>query len=110
MYELMEKLSKDYKLGMLSNTTFFESQVPENLKINHFFEAQVFSWQIGSIKPSFKAFEAICSKLNVTPGEAIFVDDGEKNVLAAKEFGLKVIQFRNIEQLKEELKKYLVDF
>ena len=109
MYELIDKLSKNYKLGILSNTTFFESQAPLNWKINSFFDAQVYSWQLGSIKPSFRNFEAICSALKVSPKEAIFIDDGKKNIIAAQEFGLKGIQYKNIEQLKKELVSYSVN-
>ena len=109
MYELINNLSKKYKLGILSNTTYFESQVPINWKINQFFDAQVYSWQLGSIKPSFRNFEAICSKLNVSPEEVIFIDDGEKNIIAAREFGLKGIQYKNMKQLKKELVSYSVN-
>ena len=109
MYELIENLSKEYKLGILSNTTYFESQVPINWKINTFFDAQVYSWQLGSIKPSIINFKTICSKLNVSPIEAIFVDDGEKNIITAREYGLKGIQYRNIKQLKKELVSCGVD-
>jgi len=109
IYELIESLSKNYKLGILSNTTSFEAETPKKWKISSFIDVQVYSWQLGSIKPSFKNFKAICSKLAVSPNEAIFIDDNEKNIIAAKNFGLNGIQYKNIEQLKKELVSYNVN-
>jgi len=109
MYELVEYLSKEYDLGILSNTTCFESQVATNLRINKFFKAQIYSCQIGSIKPNHLTFEAICNVLAVSPNEAIFIDDGKKNIVAAKKFGLTGIQYKNINQLKKELASYHIN-
>ncbi len=103
MYELFEQLSKNYKLGLLSNTTCFESDALKKWSVENFFTAQVYSYQIGTIKPNKKNFKAICSALKVSPEEAIFIDDGQKNITAAINFGLKGIQYKNISQLKKEL-------
>ena len=106
MPELLKKLSKSYKLGVLSNTTCFESKVLENFKIKQFFECQAFSRELGTIKPDFNNFYTICQKLNIQWSEGIFIDDWEKNVKAAKEFWLQAIQFKSVEILKEELTKF----
>jgi HAD superfamily hydrolase (TIGR01509 family) len=108
MYDLIKHLSKSYSLGILSNTTCFESQVISNWKIGQYFDAQVYSWQLGSLKPSVSNFKDICAKLNVSPEEAIFIDDGEKNIIAAQNLGFKTIQYKEINQLKKELVSYSV--
>ena len=109
IYALLEILSRRYMLGILSNTTFFESQAPTNWKINQFFDVQVYSWQLGSLKPNDRNFKRICSELKVSPFEVLFIDDGKENIIAAKKFGLKTIQYKNVEQLKEDLISYDVN-
>ncbi len=105
MNDLLVELGKKYKLGLLSNTTVFESVVPQNWGIDNFFEAKVFSWQINSLKPAKKNFDAICSKLGVSLEESVFIDDGEKNVQAAKDLGVRGYTFTGVEALKRDLKQ-----
>ncbi len=103
MYGLIETLSKTYRLGILSNTTVFESVVPSMWGVEQFFGTQVYSWQLGSLKPSMENFKAVCLALQVKPENALFIDDGEKNVAGAKACGLKGIQYQDLGQLKREL-------
>jgi HAD superfamily hydrolase (TIGR01509 family) len=104
--ELIEELSEKYSLGILSNTTCFESEVVKKWGIDGKFEAMVFSWEIGSIKPDKKNYEEICRKLRVKSGEVIFIDDTKENVEAAKKFGIKGIVFEGVEQLRKELPSF----
>ncbi len=103
MKELLEELHKKYKLGLLSNTTVFEAVIPKKWGIQNLFDGEVYSWQINSLKPESKNFEEITSCLDVSPGQCVFVDDFEENVLAANEFGMKGILFISIEKLRNDL-------
>ena len=53
-----------------------------------------------------KIFEITLDKLGVKPDEAVFVDDGKNNVLAAEKLGMKGIIFENAKQLEETLQKF----
>lgn len=107
MEELLKRLKRTYKLGILSNTTIFESQVPKKWGINKLFDSCVYSWQISSLKPSKNNFDEICKELHVNSSECIFIDDDPKNIDSAKNLGLKSIVYENIDTLKNELKLIL---
>ncbi len=105
--ELLGDIKKsDLKIGLLSNTTVFESAVLDTLNIRRFFDVTTFSWQTGVLKPNPLAFKSALDKLDSLPKETLFVDDTEKHVLAAREFGLQAIQFQSVMSLKAELEKY----
>ena len=105
MKELLLNLKKNYKLGFISNTTVFESVVLDNWGIRSLFDVVSFPWEVGAKKPTKEIFDITLEKLNVTPEESVFIDDGEKNISKAKEFGLNGILFTSIDDLKNELKK-----
>ncbi|MDD3694304.1 MAG: HAD-IA family hydrolase [Candidatus Pacebacteria bacterium] len=103
MKDLLLSLKKNYKVGFISNTTFFESAVLDIWGIRNIFDVVTFSWELGIKKPDKEIFEITLKKLNIKPGEAIFIDDGEKNILKANEYGLSGILFSSPEKLKEDL-------
>jgi FMN phosphatase YigB (HAD superfamily) len=41
------------------------------------------------------------------PAESVFIDDLDRNVAAAREFGLEAIRFTNPEACRAELRGYL---
>lgn len=49
----------------------------------------------------------VAEKLNVKPEQILFIDDGEKNIEAAKKAGFQTIRYLSNEQLFKELKYYL---
>ncbi len=105
MKKLLVELQQKYKLGLLSNTTNFESIVLSNWGVDQLFTSKVFSWEIGTIKPSDNNFKAICDKLNLPPHEILFVDDGVVNVQAAKSLGMQGLVFTGVDDLNEYSKK-----
>jgi HAD superfamily hydrolase (TIGR01509 family) len=100
---LISLKEKGLKIGLLSNTTIFESVVLENLEIRNLFDAIVFSWHKGALKPSEEAFKHILDELAVSASEAIFIDDTEKNVVAAGKQGIPAIQFKSVSELNAKL-------
>lgn len=102
---LLKKLQGPYRLAILSNTTVFESIVISRWRIKRYFDCQVYSWQIGSLKPSHKNFEAVSNKLGYSVKQCLFVDDNPLNVLAARSLGMVAIHFQNVPQLRKQLLK-----
>jgi len=103
--ELLLKLKENYKLGFISNTTVFEASVLDKWEIRDMFDVTSFSWELGIKKPTKEIFDITLQKLGVKPEEAVFIDDGEKNILNAKQYGLNGIIFKSVEQLQDELLK-----
>ena len=64
------------------------------------------SYQFGSRKPARRLFQAILKKIRCRPSEVIFIDDSKANVEGGRKIGFHAIQFRNLAQLKKELKKF----
>ncbi len=101
---IVENLHGKYKVGILSNTSVFESGVLKKLGIEKYVDASVFSWQIGTIKPNRNNFKKICEKLGVSFGETLFIDDDITNVLKAKNLGMKTIHCKGQLSLGKKLK------
>ncbi len=102
--ELLVSLrEKGLKLGLLSNTTIFESAVLDKLGLRDLFDVTVFSWQKGNLKPSHDSFRHILGEFGVSEREAIFVDDGKKNVESAEALGMQGIIYKDVETLRKAL-------
>jgi len=67
------------------------------------FTCQVLSCELGLIKPDLAIYELCLARLQVKPSEALFVDDQEINVQAARALGITSIRFQSAEQLHQEL-------
>jgi putative hydrolase of the HAD superfamily len=63
----------------------------------------VLSCEIGLAKPEKAIYQHCLARLQVKPAEALFIDDRATNVQAAREMGIAAIQFRSIDQLRDEL-------
>lgn len=69
------------------------------------FDHHTWSCELGIAKPDPAIYTYTCEKLGVAPAEALFLDDKVENIDAAEKVGLTAIQFRNIEQLQQELEE-----
>ena len=59
------------------------------------------------IKPDRAIYQLLCERYDIEPSQAVFLDDNKANVDAAIDFGMKAIHFKDYEQAKEELERYL---
>ena len=67
----------------------------ESLSLNNFFSKIFVSDKLGVAKPNKEFFEKILKDLNLKPSEVIFADDQKKNLVSAKEMGIKTIWVNN---------------
>jgi len=65
-----------------------------------------FSGELGMMKPHPEIFHACLEALCVPAPRALFVDDREPNVAAARALGLHAVLFRSPEQLQGDLHPY----
>lgn len=70
------------------------------------FDAQVFSYQVGALKPDRRMYEAILAALDVAACEALFVDDSPPNVEGARAVGMPAVHFVGVAPLLEELARW----
>jgi putative hydrolase of the HAD superfamily len=67
------------------------------------FDVRVWSHEIGVVKPDPYIYRHMLKLLAVEPEEALFLDDNETNVLAARALGLHALKFSTMNQLREDL-------
>ena len=98
--DLFEKLSKNYRLALLSNTdpihvAYIESQYDF---FSHF-RVRIYSCVVGATKPNPLIYREALRACRVQAEEAVYVDDIAAYVEAAQRLGMTGIQFRSSEQL-----------
>lgn len=94
----LQRLSKDYRLFLFSNTNeihisrlLFEFREEHGFDFTTLFEKVFYSHEIYARKPDIEAFEKVIRLAGVLPEETLFVDDLEKNIVAAKQARLKTL-------------------
>lgn len=93
-----------YRVLLLSNTNDMHIRfVRANYAILRHFDDLVLSYEVGATKPSPKIYEAAIARSGCAPGECFFTDDIEEYVEGAKRAGIDAVQFKQYEQLREEL-------
>jgi len=102
--DFISDLRKTYKVYILSDTVNVaqDDNLTQTLKSK--FDGYFVSYEQGFKKPDKKAFLNILSKINSKPEECIFIDDTEKNIIAANQLGIKSFLYKNLKQLKKEIR------
>ncbi|MFZ0318451.1 MAG: HAD family phosphatase [Candidatus Sulfotelmatobacter sp.] len=69
------------------------------------FDFTTFSADVRMIKPDRAIYEHTLRGLGVKAEHALFIDDREINIRAAREIGIHAVRFHSVEQLRKDLKK-----
>src|SRR5260370_1692958 len=106
--DMTDWLEKLYRAGLttalLSNMeTDMAIYARENFAWLDYFHHQIFSCDVGLIKPDPAIFHECIRRVRVRAHEALFVDDRQENVDAAEANGIMAIRFESVEQLRREL-------
>ncbi|QFG25546.1 HAD family phosphatase [Actinomadura sp. WMMB 499] len=64
------------------------------------FDALTYSCRIGVAKPDPRAYRICAERLGVDPADVVFFDDTERNVLAAREVGMRAEVFTGPDQVR----------
>jgi len=59
------------------------------------FDAQIYSCEVGTVKPEAAIYLLCCQKVGCTPQEALFLDDKKVNTEGAKEVGIESYVFHS---------------
>jgi glucose-1-phosphatase len=97
--ELLKKLSKSFRLFLLSNTN--NIHIVEVNKILHetsrlnkldlLFEKVYYSYDIRLAKPDVKIYEHVLQENNLIAAETLFIDDNLDNIKGAEKAGLRTL-------------------
>lgn len=103
-FELVRKLKKNYKLGLVSNTNEWHYQYGiRPVEIFPLFDAVTLSFEVRAMKPARAMYDDILTKLMVYPPECVFIDDIKENVNAAIDLGMHGIHYTTPEALLQSL-------
>jgi epoxide hydrolase-like predicted phosphatase len=108
MRNLLSELHSACRLAILSNTARldFALYLSEKRSLAGLFEVVTSSAEVGLAKPDPEIYLLTLKRLNLPPGEALFIDDLVRNTTAADELGMASILFTNPTQLRTELATY----
>lgn len=103
-----------YKVCLLSNTNPYMMQWAMSNEfdgnghsIEYYFDHLYLSYQCKQMKPSPEIFRMMLEGQQSTPEETLFIDDGQKNIEAAKALGIQTLFPKNNEAWTEPLAKLL---
>lgn len=94
-----------YKMALLSNSIEPHTEYNKQRGLYDVFDVRVISNEVGLMKPDIQIYKLVLNRLQVDPEEAVFIDDLQENIEAANSIGIKGILFRDIEDLKREMRK-----
>jgi HAD superfamily hydrolase (TIGR01509 family) len=108
LLDYIKELHKNYKIGLLSNVG--KGGIAQRLSkeiLDEHFDVVVASSDIGFAKPQAQAFEITADRLGVRYNQCIMIDDKVDYCVGANGVGMESIQYKNFEQFKKELAKFL---
>jgi glucose-1-phosphatase len=101
----LEKLSKNYRLALLSNTDpIHMSHAEERFQFFRFFPIRIYSFRIGASKPNPLIFREALRSCKVRAEEAIYIDDVPDYAEAAQRLGMTGLVFQTPQQLQADLR------
>lgn len=101
--QIIQNLSKNYKLAVLSNHPHGLHDWLADWQIDRFFKVIVCSADVGLVKPDARIFELLLQRLKEFPEHVAFIDDTNEHVATAQALGMHGILFTTADDLKEEL-------
>jgi 2-haloacid dehalogenase len=99
--ELRDRGTPVYGLTNFSAETY--APTFERFEFLRWFGGILVSGEVGLIKPDPRIFELLIERFAIDPQRAVYIDDVETNVIAARPFGLHAIHFTTPAALRAEL-------
>lgn len=104
---LKELKNKGYKIYLLSDLSRESFETNSKMSFFEYIEGGIYSFEVGSIKPSDNNYICLINKFSLIPEETIFIDDRIQNIEAAEKFGIHGVQFTTLDEVKEKVSKLL---
>ena len=104
---ILKKLVNNNNYRVFALTNWSAETFPIALKrfdFLHWFEGIVVSGTERTRKPFPEIYEKTLERYNLKASESIFIDDNERNIVAANLLGIQTIKFLNSHQLEKDLK------
>ena len=105
--KIMNKLTSEYSVWLLSNTNPYHILEREPFKLFDKITGGIYSFEVGSRKPEEKIYIKAMEIAETTASESLFVDDLIENIEMASELGMKAIHFKTISDFNKQLSKFI---
>ena len=112
--KMKELRERGYRVVLLSNTNpYMMSWVMSNEfdgeghSLAYYLDAAYESYKCGAMKPDAKFFNAVMEGERLIPSETLFLDDGPRNIEAAKALGIQTLLVENGEDWTGKLEDLL---
>jgi epoxide hydrolase-like predicted phosphatase len=108
LIEYARRLRPRYRTGIVSNS-FVGAREREQAAygFEDLVDEIVYSHEAGISKPDPRIYALICERLNVVPGEMVFLDDAGPCVAGAREAGMHAVRYQDNAQAISEIEKLL---
>lgn len=110
----LQQLRPRYRLSVLSNTNpFIQSWArstqftPCGKSLDDYFDNLFLSYKMNCSKPGEEIYRKMLLEGNMKAEETLFIDDGERNIDAARKAGINVLKVGNGEDWRDTLAKLL---
>jgi putative hydrolase of the HAD superfamily len=101
---ILQRLRGRYRIALLSNVNILHwDHVREAHDFIEWFDHPIASCLVGQRKPDFDIFRTTLHQAGAKPEEAVFIDDVESHILAARSLGIRAHQFIDARQLVKDL-------
>ena len=109
-YQILPKLTGKYHLYALTNIAkdWLEFKV-KYFNLSEYLEVIISSCNEGIGKPYKEIYESLIKKTNLTPENALFIDNSERNLIPARDLGFNTILYKNYEEMLAEMKNMGMD-
>lgn len=94
--EMLRRLNKNYNVYLFSNTNQIhisklhaEFALQHGIEFPSLFVKDYYSHEIHERKPDLSSYQKVIELSGINPNESLFIDDLEKNVVSARDAGLK---------------------
>jgi putative hydrolase of the HAD superfamily len=102
MLQLLKRLRPTYTLATICNGGSRQAMM-RKFRLHELVDLMVFDEEEGISKPDKRLYLLTLERLGIRPEEAVFVDDKDENVEAARRLGIPGIHFKNARQAIQEL-------
>lgn len=113
----LQQLRPRYRLSVLSNTNPFLQEWARSSMftdcgkpLDHYFDNLFLSYKMNCSKPGDEIYRKMLLQANMRPEETLFIDDGQKNIEAARALGINVLKVNNGEDWRPMLEKVLAAY
>lgn len=106
---LIKKLRKNYSVGTLTNVSYSRLIIDDKMNLYDNFDYKVVSCVDHLIKPDPAIYKLALERSGFQAEDAVFIDDRQHFILAAKQLNIHCVLFQDNQHLTEELSKLGVD-